>query len=272
MNDHEKFGNIIPVTSATIEGVEKLTCDARALHTFLSVGRDFSTWIKERVAKYGFVEGVDFIRFTNSGEPTSGGDNRTIDYALTLDMAKELAMVENNERGRQVRQYFIACERRAREIHSTLPDFTNPVIAARAWADAQEQKQLAEKQVLVLEAQAEADRPKVIFADAVSVSETAILVGVMAKILRQNGIMIGQNRLFDWLRDNAYLIKQHGNNWNMPTQWAMERGYFEVKERTVCNPDGTSRVTRTPMLTGKAQIHLVNKFKGENALHLQHTA
>lgn len=106
---------IIPVVTTTIEGMEKLTCDARALHGFLEVGRDFSTWIRERIAKYGFMECVDFIRFPNSGE-SNPNDHRTMDYALSLDMAKELAMVENNERGRQIRRYFIACERRAREV------------------------------------------------------------------------------------------------------------------------------------------------------------
>lgn len=111
---------IVPVSTTTIEGAGKLTCDGRALHTFLEVGRDFSTWIKERIAKYGFMEGVDFVTLPNSGErdPAAWGGQNKIGYALTLDMAKELAMVENNDRGRQVRSYFIACERRAREVHA----------------------------------------------------------------------------------------------------------------------------------------------------------
>lgn len=126
---------IIPVTTATIEGAEKLTCNARDLHAFLGAGRDFSNWIKGRIAKYEFVEDVDFIRFANSGESTSGGDNRTIDYTLSLDMAKELAMVENNKRGREIRRYFIACERRAREIRAnekmTIYDYAEELLASR---------------------------------------------------------------------------------------------------------------------------------------------
>ncbi len=125
---------MIPVTAVALEGAEKLTCNARDLHAFLEVGRDFSTWIKERIAKYGFLEHVDFIRFTNSGEPTSGGDNRTIDYALTLDMAKELAMVENNERGREIRRYFIACERRARDVSAkpmSIYEYAEALLAER---------------------------------------------------------------------------------------------------------------------------------------------
>lgn len=113
---------------------------------------------------------------------------------------------------------------------------------------------------IALESQVATDRPKVIFADAVAGSSTSILVGVMAKILRQNGVNIGQNRLFQWLRDNSYLISRPGESWNMPTQWAMDRGFFEVKERVVCNPDGSNRTTRTPMITGTGQVRIVNAF------------
>jgi phage anti-repressor protein len=108
-------GELIPVFTATIGGIEQLTCNARDLHRFLAVGRDFSTWIKERISEYGFEEGDDYILFDspNSGNQTGrGGDRRRRDYHLTLDMAKELAMVERNDQGRRVRQYFIACERR----------------------------------------------------------------------------------------------------------------------------------------------------------------
>ena len=96
-----------------------------------------------------------------------------------------------------------------------------------------------------LEAQAEADRPKVLFADSVTASKTSILVGDLAKLLRQNGVQIGQNRLFQWLRDNGYLIKRKGDSFNIPTQSAMESGLFEVLERTHSNPDGSIRITKT---------------------------
>lgn len=108
--------------------------------------------------------------------------------------------------------------------------------------------------------QIEADRPKTIFADAVSASHTTILVGELAKLLHQNGIEIGQNRLFEWLRDNGYLIKRKGSDWNMPTQRSMELGLFEVKERTVNEPSGSIRITKTVKVTGKGQLYFVNKF------------
>lgn len=114
-----------------------------------------------------------------------------------------------------------------------------------------------------IEAQAaEIDRmkPKEIFADAVSTSHTAILVGDLAKILKQNGIETGQKRLFVWLRENGYLIKRKGTDWNMPTQKSMEMGLFEVKESTVNNPDGSVRINRTTKVTGKGQVYFINKF------------
>lgn len=104
------------------------------------------------------------------------------------------------------------------------------------------------------------DRPKVIFAEAVDASNDSILVGNLAKILRQNGVNIGQNRLFAWLRENGYLIKKHGALHNMPTQSSMERGYFEVKTSIVQNPDGSTRITRTTKVTGKGQVYFVNLF------------
>lgn len=103
-------------------------------------------------------------------------------------------------------------------------------------------------------------KPKEIFADAVSTSHTAILIGDLAKILKQNGIETGQKRLFAWLRENGYLIKRKGTDWNMPTQKSMEMGLFEVKESTVNNPDGSVRINRTTKVTGKGQIYFVNKF------------
>lgn len=103
-------------------------------------------------------------------------------------------------------------------------------------------------------------KPKEIFADAVSSAHTTILVGELAKLLRQNGINIGQNRLFAWLRDNGFLIKRKSADWNMPTQKAMEMGLFEIKERTMHNPDGSISINKTTKVTGKGQIYFINKL------------
>ena len=113
-----------------------------------------------------------------------------------------------------------------------------------------------------LESKVETDRPKVLFADAVSASKTSILVGDLAKLLRQNGVGIGQGRLFQWLRDNGYLIKQNSTSWNMPTQRAMEMQLFRISERTINNPDGSVRLTRTVKVTGKGQVYFINRYAG----------
>lgn len=105
-------------------------------------------------------------------------------------------------------------------------------------------------------------KPKVIFADAVSTSQTSILIGDLAKLLRQNGVDIGQKRLFEYLRNHGYLIKRKGSDWNMPTQKSMNMGLFEIKESTHIDGNGCNIVTRTPKATGKAQIYFVNKFVG----------
>lgn len=113
-----------------------------------------------------------------------------------------------------------------------------------------------------LETKVAADKPKVLFADAVETAQTSILIGDLAKLLKQNGVDMGQKRLFAWLRDNGYLMKGNTASRNMPTQKSMELGLFEVKERTINNPDGSIRVTKTPKVTGKGQTYFINKFLG----------
>lgn len=113
---------------------------------------------------------------------------------------------------------------------------------------------------LALSEQIEQDKPKVLFANAVSSSKSSILVGALAKLLKQNGVEIGQKRLFAWLRENGYLIRQKGSDWNMPTQNSMERGLFEIKESTHLDGNGCNITTKTPKVTGKGQQYFINLF------------
>lgn len=124
-----------------------------------------------------------------------------------------------------------------------------------------ELKEEREKRV-ALEGKVEADRPKVLFADAVATARNSILVGELAKIIKQNGVDIGQNRLFDWLRRKGYLISRRGSDYNMPTQRSMELGLFEIKETVINNPDGSVRTNKTPKVTGKGQQYFVERFLG----------
>ena len=127
---------------------------------------------------------------------------------------------------------------------------------------AQELKMERQK-VQALKEQAAIDRPKVIFAEAVDTSKESILIGNLAKILRQNGVEIGQNRLFAWLRENGYLMNCKGERWNFPTQSSVDRGLFEVKTRIINNPDGSTKITHTTKVTGKGQIYFINRLMKE---------
>lgn len=109
-------------------------------------------------------------------------------------------------------------------------------------------------------------KPKALFAQAVETAETSILVGELAKLISQNGVEIGQNRLFRWLRENGYLIKRRGESYNNPSQYSMELGLMETKVRTISNPDGSIRTTRTTKITGKGQVYFINKFLESNEL------
>ncbi len=250
------------------ESDDRQVVNARELHEFLGAGKDFSTWIKDRIQKYGFAEGEDYVLvFPDSGENsdlTQGRGRPTKDYLLTLNVAKELCMVENNERGRQARKYFIACEEELRK-RQALGDFYDRIPktyheALRALADSEEEN-------VALVAKVQKDAPKVLFANSVETSHTSILIGDLAKILRQNGVDIGQNRLFQWLREKEFLIKGGGSK-NMPTQKAMDMELFEVKERTINNPDGSVRITKTTKVTGRGQVYFINKFLGTEAMAL----
>ena len=118
---------------------------------------------------------------------------------------------------------------------------------------------------LVLEQQVKENKPKVLFADSVAGSDNSILVGELAKLLKQNGVDIGQNRLFKWLRNNGYLIKKNGESYNLPTQRSMDLEILDIKKRVINNPDGSSKITRTPKVTGKGQQYFINKFLSKEA-------
>ncbi|HFI0577225.1 TPA: phage antirepressor KilAC domain-containing protein [Streptococcus suis] len=221
----------------------------RQLHEALGVNSNYTTWF-DRMTEYGFTENEDYVLLSNFGNQTGRGGHNKVDHVIKLDMAKEIAMIQRTERGKKVRQYFIQVEK----------DFNSPEkIMARALL-------MADKKVHHLEAQIEADRPKVLFADAVSASHTSIFVGELAKLLKQNGVDIGATRLFTWLRNHGYLIKRNGRDWNMPTQKSVELGLIRVKETSITHSDGHITVSKTPLVTGKGQQYFINKFLNQEYL------
>lgn len=135
----------------------------------------------------------------------------------------------------------------------------NPDTIIKLATDLKEEQQKRK----LLEAKVEEDKPKVLFAEAVSTAKTSILVGELAKLLKQNGVDIGQNRLFRWMRQNGYLVRRQGNDFNMPTQKSMDMGLFEIKETAVTHADGHVHVSKTPKVTGRGQQYFVNKFLSE---------
>lgn len=217
---------------------------ARDLHDFLEVGARYNDWFP-RMCEYGFTEGEDYYSFLSNRVDGLSGKPRQ-DAVLTIDMAKEICMIQRNEKGKQARQYFLQIEK----------DWNSPEkVMARAL-------QIAETKLKTLETKVAADAPKVLFADAVSASRTSILVGELAKLLKQNGVEIGPHRLFAWLRENGYLIRRNGSDFNMPTQRSMELGLFTVKETAITRSDGAVTVSKTPKVTGKGQQYFIQKFLG----------
>lgn len=214
----------------------------RELHKALEVQSNYTTWF-DRMKDYGFTENADYVVcFPNLESESRGGQNK-IDHLIKLDMAKEICMIQRTERGKLARQYFIQIEK----------DYNSPEkIMARAL-------QIAQKEISSLKIECASMKPKALFADAVSTSHTSILIGELAKLIKQNGVDIGQKRLFDWLREQGFLMKS-GSSKNMPTQRAMEQQLFEIKESSYINSEGVTVVTKTTKVTGKGQIYFVNKF------------
>ncbi|SES17250.1 phage antirepressor KilAC domain-containing protein [Streptococcus gallolyticus] len=230
------MNNLINVT---LNENQEPVVSGRQLHKVLNVNSNYTTWF-ERMTEYGFTEGQDFLP---NLEKSTGGRPKQ-DHVLKLDMAKEIAMIQRTDKGKEVRQYFIQIEK----------EFNSPEkLMQRALL-------YANQNILKLETQLEEQKPKVIFADAVSASHTSILVGEFAKLMRQNGVNMGQNRMFAWLRENGYLISRKGSDKNMPTQKAMELGLFEIKETTINHSDGHISINKTPKITGKGQLYFADKL------------
>lgn len=229
---------------------QEQTVSGRELHMFLGIETRYDTWFN-RMLQYGFEAGRDFC----SKMSESTGGRPSTDHILKLDMAKELCMLARNEKGKQARQYFLEVER---EWNSPEKVMARALMLAESKLN--EVKAFAAEQTKQLEAA----QPKVIFADAVATAQTSILIGDLAKILKQNGVNTGQKRLFEWMRQNGYLIKRKGADYNSPTQRAMEQELFEIKETSVAMPDGGIKITRTTKVTGKGQIYFVNLFKKQS--------
>lgn len=221
------------------------TISARELHERLNIKSKYADWFRNMLP-YGFTEGIDFVTVSKNLE--NGG--RTIEHQISIDMAKELCMIQRTPEGKQVRQYLMQIEKAWN---------TPEMVMARALKMAQKTIEQKDEIILRIEAQMEEMKPKAIFADAVAASDTSILIRDFAKILKQNGVDTGEKRFYKWLRQNGYIVASS----TRPTQRAMNMGLFEIIESTVQRADLPPLTTMTTKITGKGQQYFINKFLGE---------
>lgn len=215
---------------------------ARELHKGLGLTGRFSRWFNNN--SEFFEENTDFYKCTSSTVVNNGAVRILDDYLLTVSMAKQLAMMARTERSKLYREYFLDLERKWNSPQE---------VVKRGYAILQDEN-------TQLRIENNTMKPKALFADAVSASNKTILIGDLAKILKQNGVNIGSVRLFRWLRKHGYLIKRGASDYNMPTQKSMERKLFVVRETVITHSDGHTTISKTPKVTGKGQIYFVNKF------------
>lgn len=235
------------------EGEQQVS--ARELYKELGVKTRFSLWVDQNFKM--FVEGVDFTSVVTTTVVNNGAIRQLDDFSLTTDMTKNVAMMSKTAKSQEIRDYFIAVEKEHKALMS------DPRIQM-AMGLKSAQLMLDHKDKIIAEM-----TPKALFADAVSASQSSILIGELAKLLKQNGVDMGQNRLFGYLRENGYLVKRQGSDRNMPTQKSMELGLFEIKEHNHINSNGVNVTTKTPKVTGKGQQYFINKFLGETKALLE---
>lgn len=237
----------------------KSVVSARELHAKLEIETPYNIWFP-RMIEYGFVENQDYILvlqkcYTNN--PKNPTTERT-DAAITLDMAKQICMIQRTDIGRKFREYFIQCEKQLTALNLPSYQIDDPIARAQKWIEEQRQAQVAiiAKETKIIEQQhkIDTDAPKVFFADAVSASG-CISVAELAKMLKQNGYETGEIRFFRQLRKDGFLCIN-----NIPTQRAMELKLFEIKETTITTPDGITKITKTPKITGKGQLYFINHY------------
>lgn len=222
----------IQIKDQQIAGEAVQTVNARELHDFLEVGKDFSTWIKDRIEKYDFVESKDYILCSpNSGTKIHGGHNRQ-EYYLSLDMAKELAMVERNDQGKQARQYFIECEKQAK-AQAPLNILSDPHQLRNLLLQYSETTTRLQNEI-------QAQQPMVSFYQQVANAENTQSIQETAKVLK-----IGPNHLFSYLRRVGFLMRG-----NLPYQKYIDCGYFRVVE-TVFSKNQSTHINSRTLVTGK---------------------
>lgn len=228
----------------------------------LFLAKDVAEWIEYSKTGKGAYDVSKMLNTVDDNEKLSGtifvsGQNREMRF-LTEDGLYEVLMQSRKpiakEFKKEVKKILKTIRQNGMYVTEKLLD--NPDLAIQAFTKLKEEREKRK----ALEIKIETDKPKVLFADAVETSKTTILIGDLAKIIKQNGVDMGQKRLFAWLRENGYLIKRNGADYNMPTQKSMEMKLFEIKETAITHSDGHISVSKTPKVTGKGQQYFINIF------------
>lgn len=240
------------ITPITEEGTDEIRISGRQLHMALDVDTPYRKWFP-RMCEYGFSEGKDFR--TNLSESTGGRPGT--DHLMTLSMAKEIAMLQRTDKGKEVRRYFIQLEE----------DWNTPEkVVARALVYSNKMLADARAQLTAATERIALDAPQVRFAESVADSEGTILIRELAKILKQNGYETGEQRLYAQLRHEGYLISNRkAADYNTPTQRAAQMGLFVIKKSIITTASGETRVQNTTKVTGKGQVYFVNRYCGAKA-------
>ena len=225
----------------------KQLVSARELHEGLKIGTAFKDWIK-RMIEYGFEEGIDFSSFLS--ESTGGRPSK--DYIITIDMAKEICMIQRTDLGRKYRKYFIECEKKLKQLQTPSYMIDDPIERAIAWIEEQKQKKLLQQQNQEQQLLLEEQQPKVEFYDDVAGSKDAVAMKEVAKVLGIKGL--GRNKLFKFLRDKKILDRN-----NMPYQEYVDRGYFRVIEQRYNTNNGDIKITFTTLVYNKG-IEYIRKL------------
>lgn len=231
---------LIRIDRTQINGAEVNSVNARDLHKVLESRYQFADWVKTRLEETDARENIDYIVFSEKSEK----GRPLIEYALTTDIAKEIAMLERNEIGKKVRRYFIEVEKAYKQTFVVPQTLSEALYLAAGQA----------KQIETLELEAKINKPYISFAKAVEASVDSALIGDYAKCLSDDGVKVGGRRLFSWLRDNKYLSAD-----NKPYQEFMDKGYFELIPYTYATSTGT-HTKYTTKITGKGQIALASKI------------
>ncbi|WP_336288708.1 antA/AntB antirepressor family protein [Bartonella sp. CB60] len=243
------MNTLIPISKQAIGQETVQTVNARELHAFLEAKRDFSNWIKDRINKYRFIENRDYIVFTNFGENLQGG-RPSKDYALTLDVAKELSMVENNQKGREARQYFIECERRAKQISAPQIDYSDPRTILGVLTHLNNENERKDTIIAQLE-------PKVKVLEGLTRSDGLFGLTEVAKVLE-----IRPKDLIDYLRGHDWVYRRAPSSPLLPYQDKIKRGLMDCPTITIQRPDGTEKVLPSTKITTKGLACLREQIHG----------